>query len=254
MPGVRAGGGDGASPCERGAVRSNRYPDPPPWPIYASSRDRLIELVRALDVADAAQPVPLTPDWSIADVLAHLCGLTADVAGGLRTGLGTPERTRHQVRSRAGRSVAAICDEWTANADAMRTAMEEDPFFGHRLTADLTVHLHDILHALGARSTDIDRADPPTRCGAHTYAAVAADLVRDRTGVALRIELDDASAFATSEHADITLRTSPFDWLRTVTGRRSHREVLALDWSHHPTPLLGHLCPYGPLRDDDSGF
>jgi uncharacterized protein (TIGR03083 family) len=247
--------------------------DPDPWPIYAEGRDRLIELVRTLDDADVARPVPLTPDWSIRDVLAHVCGLNADIAAGIRTGLGTPARTTHQVRSRAGRSLESICEEWLANADAMRAAMDDDPFLGHRLTADLTVHRHDVEHALGARSADIEPADPATRCGAHTYASVVTDLVLERSGIELRIELDDGSTFTSSATSSatanatpgvedraeitlqgITLRASPFDWLRTATGRRSRGEVLTLDWSGDPTPLLEHLCPYGPLREHDSGF
>jgi hypothetical protein len=234
-------------------VTPNRHPDPPPWPIYESVRDEVIELVGGLDDADLERPVPLTPAWSTADVVAHLCGLTADVAAGMRTGLGTPERTRHQVGSRAGRTVTEVCVEWRTNAPAMRAAMEDDPFFGHRLTADLAVHRHDLQHAHGVPSR---RDDLATRCGAHNYARVVTGLLLERSGVALRVELDDGSGFAPAGAVDpdLTLRTTAFDWLRTATGRRSRQEALALDWSHDPTELLDHLCPYGPLRTSDSDF
>ena len=39
----------------------------------------------------------------------------------------------------------------------------------------------------------------------------------------------------------------------SVTGRRSQREVRALDWSGDPSPLLLQFSPYGPLRGTDAG-
>ena len=232
----------------------NRHPDPPPWPLYRANRDRLIALVQPLSAAAVAQPVPLTPDWSIADVTAHLCGLNADIASGVRVGLGTSERTRDQVRTRANRSVAQICEEWVVHTDALREAMDDDPFFGHRIAADLTVHLQDVQHAVGV---PIDRDDPATRCAAHTYGSVVTDLLRERAGISLQVKLSDGTTFTPSVGngpCDLTVRTTPFDYLRTVTGRRSYREALALDWDGDPNQALRDFCPYGPLRDVDAGI
>ena len=224
-----------------------------PWAIYEATRDRLIALVRSLDDEVAASSVPLTPDWTVVEVLSHVCGLTADVAAGMRTGLGTPDRTRHQVAVRSGDSIDEICDEWMSTSGAMREAMRDDAFFGHRLTADLTTHLHDVQHAVG---DPVDRDDRATRAGAHTYGRVVTDLLRERTGVALRVELTDGTTFAPTDadDTDLTVAATPFDFLRTATGRRSIAEVRALDWSADPDAVLAHLSPYGPLRDTDAGF
>lgn len=235
-------------------VTTNRHADPAPWPIYRDGKDRLIDLVGSSSAEEVEQGIPLTPGWTVAEAIAHLCGLSADIAAGTRVGLGTPERTRHQVESRAGLSVSETCAEWITHSDAMQAAFDEDPFFGHRITADLTVHGQDIRHALGAA---VDRDDPATHCAAHTYASVVTDLLLERTGVSLRVQLTDGTTFAPTsgaDSADLTLRAPPFDFLRTVTGRRSHGEAVALDWDGDPTPILDALCPYGPLRDADAGL
>ena len=211
-------------------------------------------IVQPLSAAAAAQSVPLTPDWSIADVTAHLCGLNVDIASGVRVGLGTPERTRQQVQTRANQSVAQICEEWVDHEDAMREAMNDDPFFGHRIAADLTVHLHDVQHAL---RVPIERDDVATRCAAHTYGSVVTDLLWERAGISLRVMLTDGTTFTPSGASglpELTLRTTPFSYLRTVTGRRSYREALALDWDGDPNQVLSDICPYGPLRDVDAGI
>ena len=233
---------------------SNRHPDPPAWPIYEAHRDRLIDLVRDLDDGARAQPVPLTAGWSVAEVVAHVCGLNADVASGLRVGLGSAERTRHQVTTRAESSIEEVCEEWLSHAEAMRAAFEDDPFFGHRLTADLTIHLHDVSHGLGLR---VDRNDVATRCASHTYGSVVTDLLLERTGVSLRVEMTDGATFEPTGHrgpTDLVVRVTPFDFLRTATGRRSEAEAERLDWDGDPTAALAHISPYGPLRDTDAGF
>ncbi len=225
------------------------------WHLYTDTRDRLIDLVRPLTVEQRSQMVPLTPGWTIAEVIAHVCGLNADVAGGFREGLGSAERTADQVDTRAGDSLEAVCDEWLGHAAAMREAIAEDEFFGFRLSADLIVHLHDVQHALGV---PIDRHDAATISGGRTYAVRTPDRLLPLTEVSLTIELSDGGRFEPSEaevdhSSGLRLRTTAYDFLRSVTARRSRDEVAALDRSDDPGPLLDHLSPYGPLRSTDAG-
>ena len=76
------------------------------------------------------------------------------------------------------------------------------------------------------------------------------------------IELSDGSRFEPREPdgrtgsagpVTLVLRATPYDFLRSVTGRRSEREVRALDWSGDPSPILDQLSPYGRLRTADAG-
>ena len=231
-------------------------PSTDPWALYSGTRDRMIAIARALAPEEAERAVPLTPGWTIAEVVAHVCGLNADLAAGMREGLGTDERTAHQVATRSGSSVDEVCDEWLGHAGTVREVIDDDGFLGLRLAADLVVHLHDVQHALGL---PIEPDDEATNRGGRTYAARTPDRLVDPAGVRLAIELADGSRFGPSPGSDpglpsLTLRSTPYDFLRSVTGRRSRRQVGALDWSGDPGAVLDHFCPYGPLRSTDAGI
>ena len=223
-----------------------------PWTLYTATRDRLVGLLRSLEPDEAARRVPLTPGWTVTEVVSHLCGLNADIAAGRREQLGTPERTAHQVAVRAGRNIDEVCREWLGHAEAMRKAMEEDAFLGQRLAADLVVHSQDIHHALGV---PIDRDDDATISAAHAYGRVVIERMADPGRIGFAIELSDGTRFATTTGVDqppLVLRATPYDFLRSVTGRRSRRQVEALDWSGDPSEVLDDLSPYGPLRTSDA--
>ena len=223
-----------------------------PWAQYADSRDRCIRLLRSLDAEQAATRVPFSPEWTVADVASHLCGLNAEVASGRLVGLGTDERTAHQVGARRGRSLDEICDEWLSHEDVMQVAIAAAPFFGTRLAADLIVHLHDIRHALGLA---IDRDDEATASAAHCYALNLEQRVRERLGTGIEVALSDGTRFSASGNAvgaPVSLRATPYDFLRSVTGRRSRRQIETLDWVGDPTEILDQAwSSYGALPTDD---
>lgn len=225
------------------------------WDLYRNTRDRFVDLARSLDADQAATTIPITPGWTVAEALAHVCGLNADVAAGMREGLGTDERTAHQVNTRAGMTVAEICDEWLGHAAGMITAINEDPMYGRRLGADLVVHLHDVQHALGF---GIDTGDEATISGGRTYGSRIVDVYADAANVNLDLDLGEHGRFQPSAPAadaiNLRLQTTPYDFLRSVTGRRSAAEIRALNWSGDPEPLLAGFSPYGPLRTEDAGF
>lgn len=221
------------------------------WTLYAGSRDRFIELIRSLSEEELGRTIPLTPGWTIVQALAHVCGLNGDLASGLREGLGTDERTAEQVGSRAGMTAAEICDEWVGHGDAVKAIIDENGFLGRRLAADLVIHLHDVQHALGL---PIDREDEATVDAGHTYATHTVDRWLEVTGREVAIDLDDGSWFvpaACFEPPDLILRATPYDFLRSVSGRRSRAQVEGLDWSHDPGTLLDHFSPYTELREVD---
>ena len=227
-----------------------------PMELYTGLRDELIDLVRSLTPSQCDMVVALTPGWTVREVVAHVCGLNADVSGGARTNLGSDEVTARQVAERSEHSVEDICTEWLSHADGMQRAIDEESFFGLRLSADLVVHLHDVQHALGL---PVDRESVGSISGGQTYGARTPDRLVEVAGVWLGINLTDGSRFEPSTLAPdgmrtLTLEATPHDVLRSVTGRRSRREVRALHWSGDPGDLLDVLSPYGPLRHDDAGI
>lgn len=227
----------------------------PAWDLYRNSRDRFIALIRSLDDEQTALTVPITSGWTVAQVLAHVCGLNGDLAAGAREGLGTDERTRNQVESRAGLTVEQICEEWLGHEPTVGQIMTETPELGERLGADLIVHFHDVQHALGL---PIDRDDEATRRGGRIYGSRMVDVYAESVNVTLNLDLGAAGRFEPADPPagaiELTLRTTAYDFLRSVTGRRSRAEVQALDWSGDPAPLLDGFSPYGPLRTEDAGF
>ena len=138
-----------------------------PWTLYPDLRDRMIALVRSLSHDELARTVPLTPGWTIEQVVAHLSGLNADVVAGAVEGLGTDERTSAQVGDRSAMSLDEVCNEWVGFDHAMQRRTAEVPLLEERLAADLIIHLQDVQHALGL---PVDQADEATISAARVYA------------------------------------------------------------------------------------
>lgn len=215
-------------------------------------RDHFTGLVRSLDVTSLDTTVPMCPAWTVRDVAAHVCGLNADLTSGVEGGLGTDERTAHQVATRSSASIDEICDEWLTHEPAMRTVCDETPLWAMRLSADLTVHLHDVQHALGL---PIDRDDEFTAVAAARYADVFQQRVGELLGIGVMVELTDGTrlpADSALPDSGVTLRTTPFDFLRSYTGRRSRRQVEALGWTGDPNQILhAAWSPYGTFQPAD---
>lgn len=221
-----------------------------PWVLYPELRDRVISLVRSLDLNDQKLTVPLTAEWTIAQVTAHVCGLNADVVAGAREGLGTDERTAAQVSTRSAQTIDEVCDEWLGYDEAMQAIAADIPLLQERLAADLVIHLHDVQHALGR---PIDETDAATISAAHVYAMRSPERWLDLTGVSVAIELSDSyRAGPDDASADVTLNASPYDFLRSVAGRRSRDQVEALGWSGDAVAVLDNFSPYGELGLDDA--
>lgn len=220
--------------------------------LYADTRDRCVRLFRSLRDDEDQQRVPLCPAWTVHDVAAHVCGINADVVSGNLDGLGTDDWTAAQVAARAGRTIGEICDEWLRLAPAIDERIAAEPFFGIRLTGDLIVHLQDVQHALGLPVEQHD--DEATRAAAQRYVPPLQQRAAEQLAVGLAVELVDVGRFEPSEvpGVSLTLRATSYDFLRSVTGRRSRRQVASLDWEGDPTDLLDLAwTSYGPLRTSD---
>jgi len=219
-----------------------------PGALYADTRQRCQAVFRGATEEQAAATVPLTPEWTVTDVAAHVCGINADVVNGRVEGLGTEAWTAHQVDERKGRSIGEICDEWVGYADRIAAMVADQPFLGVRVTGDLIVHLQDVQHAL---DLEVDRSDAATAVAAARYVPHLQERVRERLGIGISVALIDGEDYPI-EGAALGLRATPYDFLRSVTGRRSLRQVESLDWSGDPTALFDQAWnAYGPFREAD---
>lgn len=214
---------------------------------YHETRLRISGLLRGLDDEAARATVPCCPDWTVADLAAHVAGVAADVIGGQLDGVGTNPWTAAQVAARQGRSLAEIVDEWDTAGAALEAALP-DGAAPAQLVFDTVTHEHDLRHAIG-------------RTGAHDHAAVTIGLgfvvdtwplaVAGHGVPALRIEADDL-VLAAGDDPEVTLHLTPFEALRGLTGRRSLEQVRAWNWGTDPTPWLGAFTwgPFTPTTID----
>ncbi len=221
--------------------------------IYAETRAALIDRCTTLSTEQGGQPVPLTPAWSVKDVIAHVCGINADFLAGRLDGIGSDEWTQRQIDERRDASLSDVCDEWEGHAPDVDAVLTAQPDLGPRLLGDLIVHVHDIDHALGVQP---DRSSPATIVGARRYAPQLQDRVLDQLGIGLSLDLGAAGTFdAPVADQTLHLEASPYEFLRSVTGRRSRAQVVALGWHGDPM-LIGRLIDsalssYGPFQPAD---
>ena len=82
---------------------------------YRASRERIGTL---LTEADATVIVPACPAWTVADLCAHLAGVSSDLVNRIRPGSDAQAWVDGHVSSRKGRSIEALLDEWNGIAPA----------------------------------------------------------------------------------------------------------------------------------------
>ena len=164
-------------------------------------RQRSIELLRSLDDEQAARIVPTCPDWTVAELSCHLYGVTDDIINGRLENAGSSEWTAAQVARHGSKSLAELCDEWEASADAFDPIMLVIPEpVNLQVVMDMATHEHDIRLAVGVP-------------GAHDEEAVRIGSTFLLQGLASR----DAVLAAQIEDLDLT----DFEQFRSLAGRRS---------------------------------
>jgi uncharacterized protein (TIGR03083 family) len=207
---------------------------------YQETRERITALVTGVDDAALSTAVAACPGWTVRDVVAHLAAIAEDWVGGRLTGPPTDDETAAQIARYGAQDMAEILLAWaTASAQLDRMAENQgvEPPLG-----DVTSHEHDIRGALGA---------PGALDSAAVWYSSDRLLTNLRTPVPLRVTVEDAQyRSGPDDLAEIRLRTTRFDALRWRTGRRSHAQLAAMDWSDDPTPVLDHLCLFGPADAD----
>ena len=222
------------------------------WARYEAVRDEVVGLMRSLDDEQLLTVVPMCPSWSVLDVVRHVCGLNADLVAGVPGPLGSDESTARQVAERSTASAGEVCAEWIGLGPAMEAICTAEPLWATRLGADLVVHHHDIRHALGL---PIERDDDGTRWAAHRYVDVFQQRTGELLGVGVAVRLTDGFERPPPDSlpdSGIELRATPYDFLRSYTGRRSRDQVERLDWAGDPSEILDEAwSPYGSFPPDD---
>ena len=215
--------------------------------LYRQTRTRLGELVGGLGPAELATAVPACPGWSVHDVLAHLTAVAEDVLEGRLTAPPDDEHTAGQVARFRGTPTGTVLERWAELAPQLEAMI--DTFTVWPAVLDVGTHEQDIRTAVGlpgARHSDV------------VVLGAAQLLTWLRPPVPLRVVVEDET-FHTGpdgepgrgpDHEPLTVRSDRFEVFRWRLGRRSRRQLSAMDWSADPTPVLDHLVIFGPSPVD----
>jgi uncharacterized protein (TIGR03083 family) len=205
---------------------------------YQQSRQRIIAL--ATDDAAWSTPVAACPGWTVGDVVAHLTAVADDWVHGRLSGPPTDEQTAAQIARFDRAAMPEILAAWADSAarlDQLAGTEGVEPPLG-----DIACHEHDIRASLGR---------PGARDSSAVWYATDRLLKNLRPPVPLRVTVEDAEYHSGPDGGtEIRLRTTRFEALRWRTGRRSRRQLAAMDWSGDPTPVLDHLYLFGPTDAD----
>lgn len=218
--------------------------------MYADARERVIDLVSGADPSLLDQTVPATPAWTGRQLFAHMVGIPSDVLAGRLDGVGTDAWGQRQVDERSDRSVEELADEWRSSAAAFDGMVAGGPEgMTGALGADVIQHELDLRALVGA--------GVPDGCAAGVEAFLNFMVgfldkrVKKASLPALRLRAGNQDWTVGSGDVAATLTASPIELFRVVAGRRSERQVRALDWQGDPDPYLGVLSAFGPLSADD---
>ncbi len=191
---------------------------------YRAARERMCAIAAPLDAGGASTTVPACPDWSVADLLAHVTGLAADLGAGRRPEGDVQAWVDGQIADRRGCSAAAIAAEWSASAPAFEAMIAEKPHRWWGLVYDVLVHEHDLRGAVD---------QPGERDGASMEVALALGLRLVQGDLAkhglpaFRLVVDGEELVAGEGVAELTLEATPFEALRLLGSRRTIEQMRA---------------------------
>ncbi len=215
--------------------------------VYAATREELVALALGLDEDQRAATVPMSPEWTVTDVIAHVAGIVADIVAGNVAGAGTQQWTAAQVYTRRGRSVEELSTEWRSHSDAIHTIMSANRAGAVRATADLVAHVHDIAATVGA---SCDRESDGVNVGLERYVPLFFERVTDAGLAPIRVDVGDGAWQSSDGSAGATVCGSRFEIFRTLSGRRSLAQARRLEWAGEAQPYLGLITPYGLPSED----
>jgi uncharacterized protein (TIGR03083 family) len=213
---------------------------------YGATRARITTLL-ADGQRHAGTIVPACPDWTVADLCAHLAGVCADLVARRNPSGDTQAWVDGQVADRQGRPVAELLDEWATASPSFERLIEAKPAGFAGLLYDVVAHEHDLRHALRQPGM---RDDPAVVMAMDVGVNILErDLATHGLGaVSLRTADKTWTAGAGEAELLIDMRNQPHGtWtlLRLLGSRRSEAQLLAAPWvgpARTFLPALAHMA------------
>jgi uncharacterized protein (TIGR03083 family) len=219
-----------------------------PAVVYRETRERLgAYVVGEIDEEGAQSAVPACPGWTVQDVVSHMVGIVADIQDGRMDGVGSDDWTRHQVVTRRAVPITDVVAEWERRAPAFEEQVAGwPPAVAAQVVADAAMHELDIRNALGDRGR---RDTDGVAIAFDYYAHKLADRVVEAGLPALVVETEFGAITLGDGAPGATLRTSRFEALRAMGGRRSGAQIAAYDWDGDPVPYVALMSSYGSREE-----
>jgi uncharacterized protein (TIGR03083 family) len=236
--------------------------------IYRETRESLRDFVAGLTDAELKTNVPATPDWSVRDAIAHVVGearitVTGDAPPEFRLleSLRDPEQAAirdginaDEIARRRDLPIDEVLSEWDELAERLDPFMRgevpfpwPEPFLDSVLVSDLSAHGQDVRNAVGKPG---ERDSAACRIALASFA-VALGFRLDSLGMpALRLRYDGKERICGQSEPAVTLSGDRYELLRALTGRRSRRQIEALDWEGDHEAYVGLVPAYGERLDD----
>ena len=191
--------------------------------------------------------VPACPDWTVADLCAHLAGVPADLVARRNPSGDVQAWVDGHVAERRGRSVAELLGEWANVSPAFEALIEARPASFAGLLYDVVAHEHDLRHALGRPGM---RDDPAVVLAMDIGVNILErDLATHGLGAVSLWTIDKTwIAGAGEPQLSIDVRESPHGtWtlMRLLGSRRSEAQLLAAPWvgdARTFLPALAHMA------------
>jgi uncharacterized protein (TIGR03083 family) len=207
---------------------------------YRAARERVSQIVLEAGADDT--PVPACPGWTVRDVLAHLASIPEDVAAGKLAGPPDDDFTAAQVARWEGVPTDKMITAWAAASPDLEALIREVKVWPPYL--DVLAHEHDILGALGrAERRDSEDVMNAGTCLIGSFHP-AVPMVANLEGEAF--DLGPTG----SDLAPVVLHSTYFETFRFRLGRRSRRQLAAMEWSGDPAPFVETLTIFGPAPLD----
>jgi uncharacterized protein (TIGR03083 family) len=194
---------------------------------YKSLREQLTELLLEREAAELEQVAPATPEWRVRDVASHLAGVCDDVANGNMAGAPSNAWTQAQVDKRLVWPFPRVLDDWSEHGTAVESFMNDIGSAMGQMVFDAWTHEQDVRGALGV---------PGGREGAALDIAFGwfvetnqAAAKPEQPGTLVLLTEVGETRLGPHAEATTTIRATRYEFLRSVTGRRSVRQLQSLD-------------------------
>lgn len=187
--------------------------------------------------------VPACPDWSVRDLIGHLVHICESFIA--------LEDNQIDLRPLEGLGLAGLLERWASLDGELHEALDRTPELRRRiLLLDVFSHEVDLCICFGEPVPPVGH---PAFAGSLDLATMGFDLAVHGAGLpALRIETPERDWVVGEGTPVATVRGPSFDVFRSLTGRRTWRQIARLHWSGEPMATWTSAFTWWPFAPPEA--